>query len=133
MIVYVITEGEYSGYHIVGVTLDKDTANEFVKKHSSKCEWVSFMVEEYDTDTIQLIHDGMKMYRVWKRKGVLGIEECGNSSYAYSLVDINQVTRNKRDAWYCVNVLAKDKEHAEKQAVDLFTKYQYRYKIEEGE
>ena len=132
MKVYVITEGEYSGYHIVGVTLDKDAANEYVEKHSSEYAWTSFRVEEYDTDIIQMIHEGMKLFHVWSRDGVIGVNEGDNDSYAYWTDEINDVTHSKKHKWYSVYVIAKDKEHAEKQGIDLFTKYKYRHKIEEA-
>lgn len=51
MIVYVITEGSYSDYHIVGVTLDKETAEQFVKNRKHKHD--EFEIEEYDTGFIK--------------------------------------------------------------------------------
>lgn len=132
MKVYVITEGEYSGYHIVGATLDKDIANEFVKRHSNPEWYTSFWVEEYDTDIIQVLHEGEKLYNVMSRDGVLESKEALDGDYAYWLSEVNDVARNKRDKWYQTYVIAKDKEHAEKQAVDLFTKYQYRKKVDEA-
>lgn len=51
MIVYVITEGSYSDYHIVGVTLDKKTAKQFVKNRKDKSD--NFEIEEYDTGFIK--------------------------------------------------------------------------------
>lgn len=132
MKVYVITEGEYSGHHICGVTLNKDFANEFVKLHSSEEWYTSFQVEEYDTDIIDMLSDGMKVYSVSSRNGIIESREGNSGDYAYWLDEVNDVTRNKRDNWYQAYVIAKDKEHAEKQAVDLFTKYQYRRKVDEA-
>ena len=49
MKVYVITQGEYSDYHIVGVTLDKEVAEKCVKVHSGK-NWYVPRIEVYDTN-----------------------------------------------------------------------------------
>lgn len=53
MKVYVITVGDYSDYHIVGVTLEKETAELFKKTHDKR--YVKFEIEEYDTDYIKMI------------------------------------------------------------------------------
>lgn len=66
MTVYVITTGNYSDYTIVGVTLDKDTAELFAKTHSDEPD--EYMVEEYDTDFIKMMADRC-IYRVYYRKG----------------------------------------------------------------
>ena len=49
MKVYIITQGEYSDYHIVGVTLDKEVAEKCVKVHSRE-DWSNPRIEVYDTD-----------------------------------------------------------------------------------
>lgn len=66
MKVYVVTEGSYSSYHIVFVTIDKARADAFVKRYN-KTDYDDYRVEEYDTDVIKLFDDGRKLYQVWKR------------------------------------------------------------------
>lgn len=50
MKIYVVTQGEYSDYHIVTTFLDEKVANEFVKKMSSKINGYSneYIIEEYE-------------------------------------------------------------------------------------
>ena len=63
MKIYVITQGEYSEYHIVGVTADEDAARAFVRIHNEEVDdddgWRGELVEveEYDTDDFpKLLH-----------------------------------------------------------------------------
>ena len=50
MKIYVVTQGEYSDYHIVTTFLDKKIANDFIKKMGSKINGYSseYIVEEYE-------------------------------------------------------------------------------------
>lgn len=68
MIAYVLTDGEYSDYHILGVTLDKETADQYAELHG--CE-----VEEYDTDKIS----------EWSKKAVWYVKtrKCSDGDYIY--------------------------------------------------
>lgn len=50
MKVYVITKGDYSDYHIVGVTTDKDKAETVAKEVSGEWQFNTASVETYDTD-----------------------------------------------------------------------------------
>ena len=56
MNVYVITNGCYSDYHIVAVTIDKDNAKRFVDAGLGE-------IEEFETDTC-ILPQGMLPYRV---------------------------------------------------------------------
>ena len=49
MKIYVVTEGEYSDYHIEGVFLTKETADKYVKLHYPDVKYAYPNVEEYDT------------------------------------------------------------------------------------
>lgn len=135
MKVYVITAGEYSGYHIVGVALDRDVAEKVLRMHDRASDLSCMMIEEYDTDVFQAIHDGMKLWKVRLRGDVLESEECDHFEYAYCMSEVNSVS-SFRSRWqtgtmYTVIVLAEDKEHAEKIGMDLITKHQYRKKVDE--
>lgn len=48
MIVYVVTEGSYSDYHIEAVFTDRDQANNYLKLYPD-CE-----IEEYEADAIKI-------------------------------------------------------------------------------
>lgn len=48
--VYVITDGDYSGYHIVRVYLDKEKAEHFIELHKDRHGWKEgHRIEEWDT------------------------------------------------------------------------------------
>ena len=49
MKIYVVTEGEYSDYHIEGVFLTKEAADKYVKLHYPDVKYAYPNVEEYDT------------------------------------------------------------------------------------
>lgn len=53
MKIYVVTEGSYSSYHIVFVTVDRERADAFVKRYN-KTDYDDYRVEEYDTDVIKM-------------------------------------------------------------------------------
>lgn len=57
MIVYVVTEGSYSDYHIEAVFTDKDQANNYLMLHPC-CE-----IEEYEADAIKI--DVKKIMYEW--------------------------------------------------------------------
>lgn len=48
MKIYVITQGEYSDYHICGVAVDEERA-EAIRRHYDR-EWEPAEIEEYDTE-----------------------------------------------------------------------------------
>ena len=60
MIVYVVTEGSYSDYHIEAVFADKEQANLYLKLHPD-CE-----IEEYDTEAIKI--DARRIMHEWTAK-----------------------------------------------------------------
>lgn len=130
MKVYVITAGEYSDYHIVTVTTDKEKADNFVKVHNdSKCFYYDdAYVEEYDTDDfdIDVTDRNAKYFKVianWDYEKDCNDIECDeidsleyladkNSLQHYTLSLMGNVTRWK---FYCT---AKDEDHAIKKATD---------------
>lgn len=50
MKIYVITNGEYSWYHIVGVTLDKEKAEKWVKLYNAADKNNDAQIEEFEAD-----------------------------------------------------------------------------------
>ena len=128
MKVYVVTEGCYSGYHIVFVTLDKERADTFVKRYN-KTEYDDYRVEEYDTDDIKLFDDGRKLYQVWKRDdGAVRVyeeEPCYQDSFVMNKVN-RYTVKNPKSIQYSVYVMAEDDLHAEKIGADLIAEYMAR-------
>lgn len=128
MKVYVVTEGCYSGYHIVFVTLDRERADTFVKRYN-KTEYDDYRVEEYDTDDIKLFDDGRKLYQVWKRDNdavrVYEEEPCYQDAFVMNKVK-RYTVKNPKSTQYSVYVMAEDEEHAEKIGADLIAEYMAR-------
>ena len=62
MKIYVITKGDYSDYHICGVSTDKEKAEKLARFFTD--QWDDAKVEEYDTDRYELLSDNTKVYRV---------------------------------------------------------------------
>ena len=104
MKVYVVTSGEYSDYHICGVTLDKPLAERWAEVEQGSAE-------EYETDEAFVdTHQGLLSYTV-----VMDIE--GNSSCSRSIGNYEREDQpystyeNRRMAFY---VWAKHDTHAVK-------------------
>ena len=130
MIVYVITEGHYSDYHIIGVMTDKKLAEDFCKRHSG--EYRDFRAEVFNTDDIMDFTNDMHFWRVAVRNGkfleIIQVDDAVN----WRLDDRNRVQRMLGDKGVYVYVVAKDAEHAKKIGVDLIMQSRYRKEIEEG-
>lgn len=124
MKIYVITKGSYSDYHICGVSTEKEKAEEFAKMCSDNFD--EAMVEEYETEIIEpFLKDG-KLFRVMMRPDeTIHVRELNIDSYY-----INQVNKVENGLVYWVYVIARDKEHAKKIALDKI--YQYKYEKENG-
>ena len=119
MKVYVITDGDYSDYHICGVSLNEEDA----KKIRDLCGHYA-EVEEYDTEEWSpFLHNG-ELYSV-----NLDGEKCSVSkpsgSFDWYKDDINHVRKYWATNIFHVIVIAKNDEHAKKIGLDLI--YQYKY------
>lgn len=128
MKIYVITAGEYSDYHIVAVTTDKEKADNFVKVHnnSKRFYYDDAYVEEYDTDDfdIAVTDRNAKYFKVIfgcnYEKDCADFECYEIDSLEYIAERSNQhyvLVKNKgiNGSFYCT---AKDQEHAIKKATD---------------
>lgn len=118
MKVYVVTEGDYSDYHIVGVTTDLETAKAYCK--ISAGDWYEPKVEAYDTKDFADIRTA-KPYRViMEEDGTTTTEEEDGFSYESAVEHQVQHIRRwaGRPSYYEVVVLAEDKQHARKIAAD---------------
>lgn len=127
MKIYVITTGIYSEYHIVAVSLEKETAEKFVENRNTPnmYDYEEYRVEEYDSDT--LLHHQKEIDKGLKRYfGVM--KEDGSFSHVflnpYDELEKFHPGHVVRDAHhYIVEVLAKDEEHAKKATIDRFYKW----------
>lgn len=126
--VYVLTSGEYSDYSIEAVTLDKDQAETLERIHT---DW---MVEEYDTDDIQIL----EKYRYCVLFDDNGAVHANIPYYEPPNTPLNRprycrIQGWRQHGWWEVYVEAKDAEHAKKIGLDLIAKEKYRKLIDEAE
>ena len=91
MIVYVITQGHYSDYHICAVTTDKDKAEilrKFFSANSGYGDWGKARIQEYDTEEYiieaNLANRGFHIYYV-------GFDSCGHFRSADLYTDANYI------------------------------------------
>lgn len=128
MKVYVVTQGEYSDYHICAVALEKSKAEAICKLLSN--QWNEPRIEEYDTDVVEPLLHGSKMYDVTlTEKGAASAYE--ESDPTYYLDSVNKVVKNRfKSGEYYVKVFAKDEAHALKVGIEKIHKYRW-YKAEE--
>ena len=109
--IYVLTEGDYSDYHIVGVYSTPELAQE------AQTLYPDSGIEEYDLDDIPEHPPGMLAWGV-------NIED-SNIVYTY-LVDPHEcpLERDCLNGVYAVNCWAVDEEHANKIALDKYYQHQ---------
>lgn len=123
MIVYVVTQGSYSSYHICGVTLDREKAEKMAKFCTSGGE--EGEVEEYDTEDVDTKSFGrpVPVYEVF-------LNSNGSSRvYISHYIDENKSFKPKfttgRYPFYSyisATLMAKDEEHALKITQDEWVK-----------
>ena len=116
---YAVTDGDYSDYHIIAITDNKERAENIKKLYSSK----------YSEPMIKEFFDGEA-----KNEALYDVLYCADGSYDVTLQDfdmknlsdINIVKESiLRNGWwkYSVLVIAKDEKHAIKIAQDLWAEY----------
>ena len=66
MKVYVITQGSYSDYHIVGVKLTREEAEKVVALANDEDSYEYAEIEEYDTDDIKIDTSETIKDRYWR-------------------------------------------------------------------
>lgn len=119
--IYVVTQGDYSDYHIVAVTLDHNIAEKIAAKFSN--DWGDCRIEEYGDAEVML---KPAWYIYFDKAGnVCDTTEC-DSSYGYSR--IGEVYENNglyysRSYHIYVVVSADDLESAIKIAAEKRAKY----------
>jgi len=117
--IYVLTEGDYSDYHILGVYSTKELAKEaqFLFKDSD--------IEEYDLDNIPEHPPGMSAWYVRISDGKL------DDIYTTQVSPFDQTgprelecEYHKGETAYFVYCWAVDEDHAEKIALDKYYQHQ---------
>lgn len=132
MIVYVITKGCYSDYHVCGVATDQQAANRLKELFSDQFE--EAIIEEYDTEkplsVSERIDKGYMAYAITIMDGaIVAVRSMDKDDISYSIDNLSEsphfstyprfATINK--GWvYC---LAKDEEHAKKIALDTYAQW----------
>lgn len=111
--VYIVTDGCYSDYRIVGVFSNKRDAKEYAKRHGME-------VEEFPIDVANEIPNGYDIYYVG---GDLGgtLHAIKTDISEYTEVDKPYVGSKRRDGNrnFTVRVLGKTNEHAVKVASEI--------------
>ena len=118
MKIYVVTQGEYSAYHIVGVTLDRAKAERWVELYNAEDRIYhrDAQIEEYEAD--EFGNDGMYLWEVSQGWGEDDVVLDTKSGYDYG-------EWYNGDDNYRVTVMARDKDHALKAAYDKIAKLKY--------
>ena len=119
MKVYVLTSGEYSCYHILGVLLDEEQAKIAAEVISDRRNDVK--VETYDTNDLKFIKPGWKYWTIVFSEHDHAITDGACHDYFGSLDEPNLFGGYHKN-WY-VDVYAKDEDHAIKSASDKLNKY----------
>ena len=120
MKVYVLTCGEYSCYHIVGVLLDEEQARIAAEAMSDGYK-KDVEVETYDTDELKFIKPGWQYWTIAFSERDHVIVGTFRDDYCLgTLGEPRPFTINHR--WY-VDVYAEDEDHAIKNASDKLSKY----------
>ena len=119
MKVYVVTEGDYSDYHIVGVCTSKESAERIRQLASS--DYHEAQIEEYEADRFN-VEPTYKYYYVRVLKD--GAVEVSVGSCIYSPYEVYDYRRARGSVTaFVVDVFAQDEEHAKKIAFDCIAKY----------
>lgn len=120
-IVYVVTKGCYSDYHICAVTLDKEKAERLCKLFDGG-GWDEARVEGYDTETHEGLLSGRKPYNVGFRKnGDLSSVNEQKLGIEHFIPRIGEYPMHEE--CLVVSLYAKNKESAIKIAAEKRAKY----------
>ena len=124
MKIYVITKGSYSDYHICAVADNKKRAKELQKFFCQGEGYEIPLIETFDTEEYTDVFDrGFKVYTCFARDGLIYVNEREDSDYPTTKIE------RWKDNSYHLDVVAKDKEHAQKIFTDKIAEYKARYKL----
>lgn len=124
MKIYVITKGSYSDYHICAVADNKKRAKELQKFFCQGEGYEIPSIETFDTEEYTDVFDrGFKVYTCFVRDGLIYVNEREDNDYPTTKIE------RWKDNSYRLDVVAKDKEHAQKIFTDKVAEYKARYKL----
>ena len=120
MKIYVITQGDYSDYHIITATLSKQRAENLAKIYSDKYD--EAMVEEFEELSDEAIERKMKEL---EQRFIFGIKADGTVGEVRAVYEKKTAPYMLKDYGNNLefSIPAKDKEHAIKIARDMRFKY----------
>lgn len=129
MKVYVITEGEYSSYHIEYVTMDKKKAEDFVEFKNERCKWDSWEVNEFELDDMPTVEFSETVWECGQMisNGRLGVVDADESYLSLDDEHLNIVKFSFDTMFLTCYVKAKRKADAIKKASDLFASWYARF------
>lgn len=116
--IYVITKGDYSDYHIVAATVSKDTAQKMAKRYDAE-------IEEYE-DAVIIPDKSIWLVRV-SDNGCKAYENDGD--YAIPDAMSGKIYPNSKLGFVTLWVFADDEEHAKKIACDKYAQWKYNQPI----
>ena len=135
MKVYVITEGIYSDYRIVGVSLDRKTADTVVGMLNREERYYNAEVEVYDTETIGDVYNGYMRYTVFQMPDgecVARFSDMDLDSDFNKPWKVQKIMRDrKNNPRLGVHVKAKSETDALKIASEVFREYAIREELGE--
>lgn len=115
---YAVTAGDYSEYHIVAITDNKETAERIMDLYNRRNKWSTADIEEYR----EAMPDNKNYYFV--------VFPSGREPYASIYLETNMddepdinVVDDSYGKGYAVLVIAKDADHAIKIASDLVAQH----------
>lgn len=95
MKVYVITQGSYSDYHIVGVKLTREEA-ERVVVHANDEDYYDYAeIEEYDTDDIKIDTNEEMKDKYWKEYDYHTLEAHDYKGRRTAYKDENEISQDR--------------------------------------
>ena len=127
MTVYVITKGDYSDYHIAGVALTKERAEEICKLKSDWCDQAQ--IEEFDTEEIQA-RDYKQMWKCSRYENGIWtvipyfdtIDRIDSATFGMGKYDYQTRKCDIDYELFFAYIAAPDEEHALKKAQDMYAK-----------
>lgn len=123
MKVYVVTEGDYSDYHIVGVCTSQESAKRIQQIASG--DYHEAKIEEYEADKFN-IKPTYNYYGVSVYKN--GSATANIDGYIFEPYEVRDYCNAKHTCAFSVDVFAQDEEHAKKIAFDLIAEYKAKEK-----
>lgn len=106
---YVITNGEYSDYHIVAVYADREEAYKVCKILNDRCEYEDYKIEEYEDGSL-VRYENLNTYCIIFDNNETRVRENDSNDFEYCLR--KEYWQYKDGTVWAVFVFASNKEEA---------------------